>query len=143
LWKLSGADSILHRKFLNTIAYVGRWPLLDVSGPTSSIGGGSQDSFKYCYAANAGECVAGSSTGDVYVNAPYVDYPYCNFPGIATQNDDTLSICIGDLGGHTANMVQYSVANHDIMGAAVRRLGPNYAKWNQFDVYWNGFMVPN
>jgi hypothetical protein len=143
LWKISGAQSTLHRKYLNTIAYAGRWPLVDVSGPASAIGGSAQDSYKYCYAAAAGECVPDSSVGDVYVNAPYVDYPYCYFPGIAIQNDDNLSICIGDLGAHTANMVQYSVANHDVTGDAVRRLGPNYGKWNQFDVFWNGFMAPN
>ena len=143
LWKLSGAQTVLHRKYLSTIAYAGRWPLVDVSGPASVLSGGAQDSYKYCYAANPGECVTGSSAGDVYVNAPYVDYPYCYYPGIAVQDDDALSICIADLGAHTANMVQFSVANHDVTGASVRRLGPNYGKWNQLDVFWNGFMAPN
>ena len=143
LWKFSDSASVLHRKTLNTIAYVGRWPLLDVSGPASAISAGPRDSYKYCYVAKAGECVAGSAVGDVYVNAPYVDYPYCYYPGIAVQDDDALSICIGDLSGHVGNMVQFNVANQDVTGAAVRRLGTNYAKWNQFDVFWNGFMAPN
>jgi hypothetical protein len=143
LWKLSGAQSQLHRKELNTIAYVGPWPLVDVSGPSSKIGTTSQDSFKYCYAANAGECASGSAVGDLYVNAPYVDYPYCYFPGIAVLQDDTISICIADLGAHTGNMVEFSVATTDLTGTEVRRLGPTYAKWNQFDVFWNGFVSPN
>lgn len=143
LWKTSGAQSVLNRKYLTTFAYAGRWPLVDISGAGSLIGAGAQDSYKYCYAIAAGECVAGSSPGDVYVNAPFVDYPYCYYPGIANPTDDALSICIGDLGAFMANLVEYSVAMQDNFGAAQRRLGPNYAKWNQFDVYWNGFMSPN
>lgn len=143
LWKVSGAQSVINRKYLTTIAYAGRWPLVDVSGASSVIGTGPQDSYKYCYVVAAGECVAGSAPGDVYVNAPYVDYPYCFYPGFATQDDDTLSICIGDVGTYTGDLVQYSVANSDIAGAALRALGPNYAKWNEFDAYWNAFMAPS
>ncbi len=79
----------------------------------------------------------------MYVNAPYIDYPYCYYPGIAIQGDDTQSICIGDLGAYTGNVVQYSVTNHDLVGAALRRLGPSYSRWNQFDVFWNTFAAPS
>ncbi len=143
LWKLSGAQALLNRKYLTTIAYAGRWPLLDVSGPGSTITAGTQDSYKYCHALAAGECSTGSAAGDIYVNAPFIDYPYCYYPGIAIQGDDTQSICIGDLGAYTGNIVQYAVTNHDLVGAALRRLGPSYAKWNQFDVFWNTFAAPS
>jgi hypothetical protein len=39
----------------------------DKSGPSSSIGSG--DNGKFCHAYNAGECVAGSSAGDIYIAA--------------------------------------------------------------------------
>ncbi len=139
LWKISGAQNQLNRKYLTTFAYVGRHPLVDASGPGSSLGSGAPDSYKYCYALLAGECASGSSAGDVYVNAPYLSTPYCAYPGIAVQSDDTNELCIGDLGAETANLVQFGLTQHDLTGAMIRRLGPNYAKWNQFDVFWNIF----
>ncbi len=143
LWKISGAQALLNRKHLTTIAYVARWPLVDVSGPGSVITTGVQDSYRYCHALLSGECKAGSAPGDVYVNAPFIDYPYCYYPGIAIQGDDTQSICIGDLGAYTGNVVQYAVTSEDLTGGALRRLGPNFAKWNQFDVFWNTFAAPS
>jgi hypothetical protein len=143
LWVSTGAQSILNRKLLPTMAYVGRFALVDVSGPGSVIGGGPQDSFKYCYVSAAGECQPGSSIGAVYVNSPYVSYPECAYPGIANQADDTNAICIASLGAFTGNIVQYGVIQHDLMGAGFRRLGPDYSKWNQQDVFWNVGVTPN
>jgi hypothetical protein len=136
LWKFAGAQSVLHRKSLNTVAYAGNYPLVDISGPSSSIASDSSGSYEYCYALAAGECYSGSSAGDIYVNAPYVSYPYCNYPGIARMPIDTNSICVGDLSAYAGNLVQVGVAAQDIFGALSRRLGPNYAKWNMMDVYW-------
>ena len=143
LWKISGAKSSLSRKFLPTMAYVGRNSLVDVSGPSSLLSGGSQDSYKYCYALLAGECQPGSGAGDIYVNAPYVSYPYCYYPGIAQQDDDTNAICIGDLGAYTGNIAQLGYTQHDVIGAGIRRLGPNYSRWNQQDTYWNSDVTPS
>ncbi len=137
LWKIGGAQSVLNRKNLTTLAYSGRHPLVDVSGPGSLLGNGATDSYKYCYALAAGECQSGSAAGDVYVNTPYVSVPYCSYPGIAIQPDDTNRLCIADLGAYTANIVQFGITRHDISGAGFRRLGSNYGKWNQFDVFWN------
>ena len=143
LWKSTGAQSILNRKLLPTMAYAGRFSLVDVSGPNSVIGSGSQDSYKYCYVSVAGECQPGSSIGDVYVNAPYVSYPSCSYPGVAQQSDDTNAICIGPLGAYTGNIVQYGVTQHDLTGAGFRRLGPNYSTWNQQNVFWSVAVTPN
>jgi hypothetical protein len=143
LWKVNGAQSILNRKFLATIAYVGRAALVDVSGPGSSLGTGPSDSYKYCYAFTAGECEPDSASGGVYVNTPYVSYPFCNNPGIANQSDDTNAICIGDLGAYTGNLVQMGYTQHDVIGAGFRRLGPNYTRWSQQDVYWNADVTPS
>jgi hypothetical protein len=143
LWQSTGAQSILNRKLLATMAYVGRFSLVDVSGPGSVIGSGPQDSYKYCYVSVAGECQPGSPVGAVYVNAPYVGYPSCAYPGIANQSDDTNAICIGSLGAYTGNIVQYGVIQHDLTGAGFRRLGPNYSTWNQQNVFWNVAVTPN
>jgi hypothetical protein len=143
LWMSTGAQSILNRKLLPTMAYVGRFALVDVSGPGSVIGSGPQDSYEYCYVSVAGECQPGSPVGAVYVNAPYISYPSCAYPGIANQSDDTNAICIGSLGAYTGNIVQYGVIQHDLTGAGFRRLGPNYSTWNQQNVFWNVAVTPN
>jgi hypothetical protein len=143
LWKFSGGNTVLNRKFLATMAYVGRSVLVDASGPGAVISTGPQDSYKYCYAGAAGECAAGSNVGDVYVNAPYVSYAYCYYPGIAIAGDDTNAICIGDIGAHTGGSAQIVAIGQDMQAARVRHLGPNYAKWNQHDVFWNSSGTPS
>lgn len=139
LWKATSAQTAgnLNRKFLATMAYVGRAPLVDVSGPGSILGNGPADSYKYCYVVAAGECVSGSAPGELYFNAPYVSVPYCNYPGIGTQGDDTNSVCIGDLGSETGNIVQVGTAREDLQAANSRRLGSMYARWKQHAIYWN------
>lgn len=145
LWKATAAQTagLLNRKFLTTMAYSGRFPLVDVSGPGSTLGNGAADSFKYCYVLAAGECVSGSNAGELYVNSPFVSSPYCYYPGIALPADDVNSICIGDLGALTGNIVQVGAAQQDLMGTSNRRLGPLYERWNQFYVYWNVESTPN
>ena len=116
---------------------MGRAALVNVSGVGSTIGNGPADCYKYCYVLAAGECVVGSNPGELYVNAPYVSMPYCNYPGVAQPGDDTNSICIGDLGVGTGNIVQVGTAQEDLQGATTRRLGSIFSRWNQHYVYWN------
>jgi hypothetical protein len=143
LWKSAGNAATLKRKFLTTMAYVGRTPLIDISGPSSAIAATSANSYEYCYANVAGECVTGSSIGDVYVNAPYVSYPYCYYPGIAVPEDDTNAICVGPLGSNTGQIAQIGYTQQDAVGAFIRPLGPNYSRWNQQYIYWNTSAVPS
>jgi hypothetical protein len=141
LWKLAGGATNLFPKFLNTFAYVGRSPLVDISGPGSSIPTDSSGSYEYCVALAANECRSGSAANDVYVNAPYVSYGYCLYPGIAYQSDDTNAICIGPLGGATGNLSQFGLVQ-DSTGATQRRLGPGFSRWNQQSVFWNMSITP-
>lgn len=53
------------------IGWAGHNVLLDVSGPASA-GTLAATSYGMCYVYNAGECVSGSSVGNVYVNIPYM-----------------------------------------------------------------------
>jgi hypothetical protein len=137
LWKYAGAGSLLNRKLLTTVAYSGNYPLADVSGPASSIGTSAASQYEYCIAVTAGECYAGSAAGDAYVNAPTVAYGYC----YQLNNHDTsiVNICLGDIGAYNANVVQVGIGTHDLFGAYSRRLGPNFARWNQM----SGFSMLN
>ncbi|MDQ6663240.1 MAG: hypothetical protein M3Z23_02470, partial [Acidobacteriota bacterium] len=99
LWKFTrGQIPALDRKFVPTMAIVGRMTLKDISSPATgdAIGTGAADSYKYCVAFLANECRAGSAPGDVYVNAPYVAKPYCTSPGQATPGSDDFDVCIGN-----------------------------------------------
>lgn len=51
-----------------------RW-LQNVSGPNSVISDATP--FAFCVAAVAGECLAGSSAGDVFASVPNVVFPFC------------------------------------------------------------------
>lgn len=142
LWKITGANTSLNRKVLSTFAYSGRWPLVDVSGPASAIGGTSADSYKYCVALASGECRPGSAVGDVYVNSPFVSHPYCYYAGIAVPPDDVTSICIGDLSSPMAALVQF-LAVQDSAGAYTRRLGSAFNRWNQQYVFLSMMAAPS
>jgi hypothetical protein len=143
LWNLAGGASVLHPKAVTTLAYVGRSILVDVSGAASSIPTDSSGSYTYCVAAAANECRSGSAAGDIYVNAPFVSVPYCNYPGIAVQQDDTNSICIGPLGTYTGGIAQIGTARQDLPGAMSRRLGAFFSRWNQHGVFWNTSATPS
>jgi hypothetical protein len=142
LWKYAGGAGPLNRKLLATMAYVGGSPLVDVSGPRSSIPLDSTGSYEYCHALTAGECRPDSSAGDLYVNAPYVSYPYCYYPGIGSQPGDANGICMGDLGSDTGYLVQVGIARQDLFGTLSRRIGTNYSRWNRMAVFWVSYASP-
>jgi uncharacterized repeat protein (TIGR01451 family) len=70
--------NVNHRKSLSTIAVSGYNSLQDISGPNSIIGTGPSDSYRYCVARAAGECIATSAVGDVFANVPSLAEPYCD-----------------------------------------------------------------
>jgi hypothetical protein len=144
LWKCAAANAPLNRKILTTLMYVGRSALVDVSAPGSVIGGLATDNYKGCVTLIAGECVAGSTVGDVYVNAPFVAYPYClENAQNGTQGDDNNAICIADLGAYTGQIAQMGWQTNDITGATSRGLGGAHNIWNQQDGFWNAGNVPS
>lgn len=138
-----GGTNPLHRKFLTTLAYVGRFGLSDVSGPGVILGCTSSDSYKYCYADIAGECHAGSSVGDIWINSPFVSIPYCYQNFVATQGDDINSICVSDLGAFSGQFLQDGWTTNDMTGFTFRQLGPGCNIWNQQDVFWNVNSTPD
>lgn len=148
LWKLAAAYNGTHRKTVPTYAYVGRNVLVDVSGPGSTIGTTSSDSFKYCIPNAANECVSGSAVGDVYVNAPYVSYGWAAFGvnglGYASQYDDYQRIAIGDMGAQANGGRQFlSLGDPGNTGAYYRSIGGGLVRPNQAYVYWNYGATPS
>jgi hypothetical protein len=134
IWKYTAAQgAVLNRKIFQTAAYVGRMPLVDVSGPSSDITA-AQDT--YCYAVTANECLAGSVAGDIYINAPFVSAGQCVYPGVAVQPDDRNAICIFD-NQMTGNVWQIGVAGEDMTGSRYRTTGNLFSRWNQHGVFWN------
>jgi hypothetical protein len=143
-WLLTGATGI-NPKILTTMAYVGRFALVDMSGPNSAstFGCTSANSYERCHVTIAGECVPGSAVNSEYVNAPFVSYGYCNYAGIAVQGDDTNAICIGDLGAYTGNTTQQGVGTNDLFGATGRALGGGCNIWNRQYVFWTSNNTPS
>jgi len=72
----------IRRKIFPTFAYCGSHPLLDVSGPGSTINDTVADSYKYCQVENDGECQDSAQTratqaGEIYANCPSNDGTAC------------------------------------------------------------------
>ena len=146
LYKIGGANTNLHRKLFPTFAYNGMHALVDVSGPSSAstFGSTSANAYEYCVVLIAGECVAGSVVGNLYVNTPFASNLYC--PATSEdgdQSDDINMICIGDLGSDIEQLVQTGVLIEDDFGALTRRLGSGLNRWNRQYSYWNWTITPN
>ncbi len=128
LWKttytVTDADNIgsLNRKLLPTAASSGSHPLLDVSGPGSSISNTAAASYQYCIPRSAGECWPGSVVGEVYVNAPGVVYPYCYGNSAAGQSSPANDICISNMPAVGLGLVQFSTLQPDASGQLQRVL---------------------
>ncbi len=155
----SAAACSLQRKLLPTLASVNRFPLLDISRPSTCvetiagrrpptrpapcridlIGNGATDWFKYCVAESAGECRTNSAPGDLYVNAP-ISQPYCDYPGIAVSGGGTYDPCIGPSGAYTHSIVQIGFpapGSNDWTGSLSRVLTHGLMRYRWFTPYWN------
>jgi hypothetical protein len=132
------------RKIYPTTAFSGQVPLADISSPATGnvIGTGTSDSYKYCVAAAVNECRQGSAVGDVYVNAPYVRYPYCY---IASQNGnltDEYDICIAGSPSVRDAITQTDMTAIDNEGRAQRIL-TKYRRARVINVFDTPYVVPN
>jgi hypothetical protein len=146
LWRFSQAQvPQLDRKLMPTFAFSGSKALLDVSSPAQGnmISGNPQDWYKYCVANVANECVAGSQQGDVYVNAPYVQYPYCNYPSQAASMPDEYDLCVGDNAVIYNSLMQVNGSVTDITGASQRSLGKGLSRVRETDAFWHAHALAN
>jgi hypothetical protein len=140
LWKFTAAQvPPLHRKLNATFAFSGYKTLLDVSSPKQGGGitGTTADQYKYCVVNVAGECISGSSVGDVYINAPYVEYPFCNYPAQASNMADEFDLCIGDNGMTYNSITQMNKSMTDTTGASERMLTKGLSRARITVAFWH------
>lgn len=144
LYKFTAANTPrLRPRIFPTLAACGANPLVDVSGPSSLIGGGAADNYKYCVALKGNECVGGSSPGDVYVNCPQTRLNYCSYQGVGGFDPDTRDICIADLGAYTLNATQVYAAKSDPAGQFGRRISAAFSRYHWVDQFWNVKTTPD
>jgi hypothetical protein len=62
-------------KLTGTALSCGAHPLVDISGPSSSIGTTAAYNYEFCRARANGECYPGSSAGQMFVNCPNLITP--------------------------------------------------------------------
>ena len=98
------------------LAFAGRNLLKDISGPSSTIGDG--DVWKFCVAYKSGECRAGSSINDVFMNVPRAN------PSIScVVNTYALNTpCFTTPYNYGAWAIQYQYTRDDLAGTHYREL---------------------
>jgi hypothetical protein len=133
-----------YRKIMPTSAFTGQLPLVDISSPATGnvLGTDTTDSYKYCVAAVANECRQGSAPGDVYVNAPHIQYPYCFIAGQNGNIFDDYDICIaGSLAIRDA-ITQTDGSQMDNEGKATRIL-TKFKRPRIQSVFDTTYVLPN
>jgi hypothetical protein len=133
----------LRRKILPTFAYCGSRILTDISGPGSSLGGGSGDAYKYCVAEQGGECRPGSQTGEVYFNCPQLGHRYCYTGIIGAQQSDTDDVCIADHASYTMSAIQMGFDKPNMAGLYGRSITKQLSRPRYADVFWNVKTTPD
>ncbi len=146
----SGADCpsgcvAINRKVMATAASCGSHPVIDVSGPGSRISTGTAGSYTYCIARTGGECYAGSSVGQVYVNCPGVITPTCAGTGIhgGTPLGVGNDICVGNIGNGENAIIQYTLDSTDPWGATRRALVNATARLRMVYGFENNQLLPD
>jgi hypothetical protein len=95
----------LNRKHFPTMAFCGRRPLVDVSGPGSKITNATGDNYKYCVIDKDAEteCTdengnpyAGAAVGKVLFNCPYLTSTTSGCGSQMDGTNDSITACIAD-----------------------------------------------
>ncbi len=132
------------RKTYPTAAFTGQLPLVDISSPATGdvLGTGTADAYKYCVAAAVNECRQGSAVGDVYVNAPYVRYPFCLTAAQNGNLTDEYDICIAGSNGVRDAITQVDMRNTDNEGHSTRIL-TKFRRARVLNVFDTPYVIPN
>ena len=132
------------RKLTPTAAFTGQSPLIDVSSPATGnvLPTDSTGSYKYCVAAAANECRAGSAVGDVYVNAPYVRYPYCFQSAQDGNLPNDYDLCISGSPAVRDAITQVATDKIDNTGAGTRIL-TKFVRARVLSPFWTPYVLPD
>ena len=131
----AGAVNIRYRPLL---VWSGRHNLADASGPGSVITGGTVDQWKYCYALRAGECVGGSSAGQVFMNVPSA-----NTSGNCTSQANSNSLCVALMSPELDSPSQIGFQAPTANGAFARTLAVPFRSWFMTNSFANVHAVPD
>jgi hypothetical protein len=114
----------MNRKLMAQGNSCGSHPLIDISAPASSMSAGAAGAYTACFARANGECYAGSTVGQVYVNCPGMVWNYCSGSGIhgGTPMGVGNDICVGNIGGNADGVRQFTLDRTDYAGAYTRTL---------------------
>jgi hypothetical protein len=146
LWKILPSQlSALDRKFLPTYAEGGAHPLKDISSPaTGNVIGDSQANwYQYCVVVVAGECRSGSNPGEVYANVPFINEPYCFFPGQAWPIGDDIDLCVGNNPFAYDGIIQAGLKWTDMTGKYQRMYTRGLMHGRNESVFWHGHSLAN
>ena len=119
-----GTIAAMNRKLMAQVASCGPHPLVDVSGPGSSIATDASTSYTYCFGRAAGECRPDSVPGQVYVNCPGVTATTCQGSGIhgGAPFGAGADICVGNINNAANAIRQFTLDRTDYAGAYSRTL---------------------
>jgi hypothetical protein len=123
----------------------GSHPLIDISGPGSSISTGTSGSYTACFARANGECYAGSTVGQVYVNCPGVIWNYCSGSGIhgGTPLGVGNDICVGNIAEDANAVRQFTLNRTDYAGAYTRTLVTATSRLRMVFGFENNRLLPD
>jgi len=141
----SGVVASIDRKLMATGASCGSHPLIDLSGPGSSIAADASGSYTYCIARVNGECVSGSSVGQIYVNCPGVVWDHCSGSGIhgGTPLGVGNDICVANIGAAANAVRQFSLDHTDFAGAFTRTLVSATSRLRMVTGFENNRLLPD
>jgi len=141
----SGSVASINRKLMATGASCGSHPLLDASGPGSTIAADASGSYTYCIARVKGECTSKSTAGQVYVNCPGVVWNRC--AGSAIHGGTPLGIgndiCVANLGAAANAVRQFSLDHSDFAGAYTRTLVTATSRLRMVGGFENNRLLPD
>lgn len=141
----SGSLVEINRKLMAQGNSCGSHPLIDISAPGSSISSGTSGSYTACFARNNGECVGGSTVGQVYVNCPGVVWTSCTGSGIhgGTPLGVGNDICIGNIAEDANAVRQFTLDRTDYAGAYTRTLVSATSRLRMVYGFENNRLLPD
>lgn len=131
VYKVSANSTIDIKRLPVVFMAPGGRMLTDISGPSSVLATGN--TWTQCIVYTAGECVAASSAGDVYVNIPAME----TTTGGWTNLYDTNSAGVDSAGPDTAQIVQLNWSSADSQTTLRRNLGFGLNHPGSTDNFWN------
>jgi hypothetical protein len=118
--------------------WAGRYLLQDKSGVGSVLGTG--DTWKFCVADFAGECIGGSSAGDVFMNVPQA---YTGGSGLCQSQMEVNTPCWVSSNPMTPFITQVGVDKPDAAGLYWRRMSNFFNGIGWTDNFWNARSLPD